>query len=1193
MKADAPPVQGAQVLAAASTAADYAILDEAIDLSRCALAALAPDHPERSSCLLHLAGALATRFDRAGCANDLDEVLALLQELAAQERTAHPAQLEYPTKLGRVLWTRFTRTGSSADLDRVIELLDESAKTTSADDPGRPEQATILARALGARFERAGHVADLNRAATLLEEALAVSPTHDPDRPARLSMLALAIRSQFDITGNPAELDRAIAVLDDALRTTPANDPERPARLSMLASAVRSRFELAVDPIDLEVALGLLGEAVDTAPADDPRRPRYLADLDMTTREVDLVIEFLAEQLAANAADDSDRARKLTNLAAALSIRFERTNHISDVDRAIELFGDALAATTINNSERPTRLSNLGDALQHRFDVSRDPADLQRATQVLEEAINATAVDHPGRAALLSNTASVRLGVSRRTGRADELDRAIELFESALAITSKDHPDRPGLQSNLGDALRMRFDRGGGIGDLDYAIDVFESALAAISTDHPDRFAVLSNFGGALLSRSPLADSDDDVDRAIDSLTEVVANTPKGRGDWPRHLANLGSALGMRYDRSGATDDIDLAIKCLEEAAAATPADHPDRGRRLSDLGVQLEHMGGLPELNRAVQLFEQAAAATPEDDPDRAEYLSNLGTTLWYRFGRTHSAEDLVRALEAFRQVTTVMTAHLDVRARAARQWGKLAVASHNWPEAVQAFDAAIALMGLAVPRALEQADQEFRLSEFAGLASDAAAACLQAGQPARAVELFEQGRAVMFSQLLDARSDLTELRQAHPNLADEFVRYRDILDAPEARQGDLSSIAVSSEAAYRRGADVRRFAAAEFEKVLANIRSKPGFDRFLAPRELTELLPAAAQGPVVLLNVASLRCDALILTTEGVTVLPLEGVGPNQVAENTLAFLNALDEINSPALTQESSSAAAQAMAKVLGWLGERITGPVLDRLGYTNPPPDDVAWPRVWWCPAGALALLPLHAAGWHTSADAVIDRVVSSTIPTLRALLHARNTPRGELSPRILVVAMPHTPGQWDLPGTEREAATLQELWPDKVTVLGLTGTEPAAHGTVTASLMNHAWVHFACHGESDITDASASYLLLADQPLTIHELTQLQLPHADLAFLSACTTGRTGAKLPDEPIHLAAACQLAGYRHVIASLWPIADTATASLTEHFYTALRSTGSTTETATALHHAVRQLRAKYLTDPSLWAPYTHTGA
>ena len=290
------------------------------------------------------------------------------------------------------------------------------------------------------------------------------------------------------------------------------------------------------------------------------------------------------------------------------------------------------------------------------------------------------------------------------------------------------------------------------------------------------------------------------------------------------------------------------------------------------------------------------------------------------------------------------------------------------------------------------------------------------------------------------------------------------------------------------------------------------------------------------------------------------------------------------------------------MLGWLGDRITGPVLDQLGYTSTPADDERWPRVWWCPAGVLSLLPLHAAGHHQpgSTDAVIDRVISSTIPTLRALLHARKTLPDNQPPHVLAVAMPHTPTQAgqpdvpdlpDLPGAAREAATLQQLWPTQVTVLGLPTTDPATHDTVTTQLPTHQWAHFSCHGHSDLTNPAASHLLLTDRPLTVDDLTHIRLPDAELAFLSACTTARTGAKLPDEPIHLAAACQLAGYRHVVASLWPIADTYTAWLTKRFYTTLKTT-DTTNTAKALHDATRDLRHINRTHPHHWAPYTHTG-
>ena len=73
-----------------------------------------------------------------------------------------------------------------------------------------------------------------------------------------------------------------------------------------------------------------------------------------------------------------------------------------------------------------------------------------------------------------------------------------------------------------------------------------------------------------------------------------------------------------------------------------------------------------------------------------------------------------------------------------------------------------------------------------------------------ARAVELFEQGRAVMFSQILDARSDLTDLQRDHPQLAERFVRCRDVLDRPDTHPSGPAGM--DSATAARLDTDARR---------------------------------------------------------------------------------------------------------------------------------------------------------------------------------------------------------------------------------------------------------------------------------------------------------------------------------------------------------------------------------------------------
>ncbi|HEX6448059.1 MAG TPA: CHAT domain-containing protein [Trebonia sp.] len=98
------------------------------------------------------------------------------------------------------------------------------------------------------------------------------------------------------------------------------------------------------------------------------------------------------------------------------------------------------------------------------------------------------------------------------------------------------------------------------------------------------------------------------------------------------------------------------------------------------------------------------------------------------------------------------------------------------------------------------------------------------------------------------------------------------------------------------------------------------------------------------------------------------------------------------------------------------------------------------------------------------------------------------------------------------------------------------------------------------------------------------------------MLAACSTSRGGTAIPDEAIHVASSFQLAGYPHVIGTLWPVSDRFSARLTERFYAALAADiadGRPADPAVALHSAVRALRADGLAAaPHLWAAHTHTG-
>jgi CHAT domain-containing protein len=146
--------------------------------------------------------------------------------------------------------------------------------------------------------------------------------------------------------------------------------------------------------------------------------------------------------------------------------------------------------------------------------------------------------------------------------------------------------------------------------------------------------------------------------------------------------------------------------------------------------------------------------------------------------------------------------------------------------------------------------------------------------------------------------------------------------------------------------------------------------------------------------------------------------------------------------------------------------------------------------------------------------------------------------------------------------------------------------------VAEALPRHSWLHLACHASRNAAAPSRSAISLFDGPLSVADLAGMRLRHADLAFLSACETAAGSPKLPDESIHLAAAIQLLGFRHVIATLWTIQDAPGARIAASVYGRIAQGGGSDAAGAALHQAVEELRESSPADPLRWAAYIHLG-
>ena len=99
------------------------------------------------------------------------------------------------------------------------------------------------------------------------------------------------------------------------------------------------------------------------------------------------------------------------------------------------------------------------------------------------------------------------------------------------------------------------------------------------------------------------------------------------------------------------------------------------------------------------------------------------------------------------------------------------------------------------------------------------------------------EFGRAVLLTQALDARSDLSDLQVCNPELAKQYIELRDELDTEQSRPVHRASalgahvgLVNASELALEQLRD-RNAVAAEFDATVAKIRHIDGFENFRQP--------------------------------------------------------------------------------------------------------------------------------------------------------------------------------------------------------------------------------------------------------------------------------------------------------------------------------------------------------------------------
>ncbi|KAG1749586.1 CHAT domain-containing protein [Suillus occidentalis] len=891
-------------------------------------------------------------------------------------------------------------------------------------------------------------------------------------------------------------------------------------------------------------------------------------------------------------ASHPDHAAALTNLAWARLLGYIR-NDLQDIDTTISIFRDALALRPQHHPDRPLSLYNLTEALNWRYDKKNTAADIREAAQLYHEllplcpegtylhsiaagagadyvidecndlptdasdegiclrrvVLELCAVGHQRRPRALDKLSHALRSRFIQSGNIDDLDEGIQFLREAVSLCPEGHTDRDlylnDLAVSLGD---YRFHHQGNPNDLDEAISLHEEALRLRPVGHKYRDSSLDNLGGVLVTRFNKRGARNDITRAISLYREALTLCPPGHPSRDTTLNNLALALMTRYDKLDVSEDLNAAIDLYRESLVL---DDPERHVTLYNLSGALcsrfRHTRKNDDVKEAINLCQEILETLPSLHPDRYFSYMWLQGAYLSRYEVQLNPADLSLAVENFRLASGHPTQGFPYRIQTALKW-VAAAESHQHDSALEAYQVCLELFDSHVmtrSSIISRREAATAFHRAQSLPVDAASYAIRRGNFLRAVELMEQGRGQQWSLVSRLRTPLEDLESTSPELA------RKVSELNKRLAGAQGSAGSTDRAAADRAATKYRALTRQWEAAVDEIRNLKDFSRFLLPPAYEDLQAAARHGPVIIFIASQYSCGAIIVPTSG---------DPHHVPLSSIALadLTILKERFTGAIRNASRMNPTQPrndLIVLLRIVWNEIMLPVVNVLeNFLKLKRHS----RIWLCPTAAFTSIPLHAAHpFLTKPDrskepCLEDLYICSYTPTLSALVRSRQMTKKRVTPSFVTIGQGQ-PGAGKgkaLLAVDNELELVRELVPATAKRTTISG-DAATRAGALKTLEENTWVHLACHGKQDPAQPYHSHFVMRDEHLTLLDIMERDIPHAEFAFLSACHTAVGDKETPDEVVHLAAGLQFAGFKSVVGTLWEVDDSVAKHVVEAFY------------------------------------------
>jgi tetratricopeptide (TPR) repeat protein len=801
-----------------------------------------------------------------------------------------------------------------------------------------------LASAYDSRYMHTSEANDLEEQMSCCEVVLAMSGASQHHEIAT-RMLSEALRRRFQLTKRPEDITRAVDIQRELLDWT-----LQPSALllSQMGRNITSRFEWGGALADLDEALSLHEQSIAMQSTRDyelaymqyclshtlSRRYTRFGALEDLHRGVQLMSDSVALR-------EGHRDCHLSlNLLAVFYVRLcEKSGSLVDLDNAIRLYEEALALQGRLHPIYSTTLSNLASALSLSHFHTGSLQNLDRAISLVRESLTLLPNDHPQRCFSLINLSVALNDRFRILGNLDDEDEGIALKREALTIIPPGHWARQQSMSHLALGLSGRYERTGNHEDVVEAMALQEEVLESSSVGSTAHHLALLGLADLLVTKHRFTNSRPDLDRAIalhELWLEQRVNEQLYKSTCLHTQAN---ALVSRFHLLQDDADLSNAIKKLQAALNLRPKDDPRRYETLNDLSTTLRlrflTKGAVEDMEAATKYQAATLECVPSGHPDHSRVLYGLATT--------HALENTPYH-ELTLSFSYAVCALLDARCSVqSRIQGFLELLPHLASGTSQHKDTsrrffdvlrhALQLLPQMAYISLYIRERLRMLKNTEHLAVDTAELALHLGMTNNAVEVLEEGRAVFWTQYLRLR---TKFDLLPPELAGKLVELAGQIERAthcfrrQALYDDSENDRTSQDAAVA----ANRQLALQFETLVKDARSLPGFERFLLNDPYSLLTLVAEHCPVVVLLASTNCCAALLIRGQGMSAehVELPGITPEQL-QNLGKLMNVtnfkvLATRNGRAMRQ--SRPGGDGASRTLRALWENVAKPLLRAIG-----------------------------------------------------------------------------------------------------------------------------------------------------------------------------------------------------------------------------------------------------------------------